>query len=235
METSLHKQLKLLYAGDPPRVEERMGGYRIDAVRELPSGGIELVEVQHGSLSAIRNKIAKLCEKHTVRVVKPIIRRKVLVRLDAPGGVEISRRLSPKQSSQLELFDDLVYFTRVFPHENLILESVLVDIEERRFEGHGRRRRWSKKDFQVEDQQLIEVHSTAEFRTAACLAELLPRTLAKQFGSLELATASGIKRHVAQKICYCLRNIGTVLEVDKIGNSRQYQLAQRRKRSRKQG
>ncbi|ADB19397.1 hypothetical protein Psta_4756 [Pirellula staleyi DSM 6068] len=235
METSLHKQLKMLYAGDPPRTEERVDGFRIDAVRPLSRGKLELVEVQHGSLSAIRDKIAKLCEKHIVRVVKPIVRRKVLVRLDAPGGTEISRRLSPKQASALELFEDLVYFTRVFPHKNLVLETVLVDIEERRFEGHGRRRRWSKKDFQVEDQQLLEVHATAEYRTAMCLAQLLPGSMPKQFGSLELAQAASIKRHIAQKICYTLRRIGTIRELEKIGNSRQYELAPRRKTVRQRG
>ena len=40
-----------------------------------------------------------------------------------------------------DLFDDLVHFTRVFPHRRLTLEVPLVDIEEWRYPGHGRRRR----------------------------------------------------------------------------------------------
>ena len=56
----------------------------------------------------------------------------------------------------LDVFDELVYFTRVFPHERLVLEVVLVDVEERRYPGRGkRRRRRAKGDFQIEDQLLV--------------------------------------------------------------------------------
>ena len=54
METSLHRDLKKLYAGDDSQTEVVLGGYRIDAV----SGG-RLIEIQHGSLSAIRDKIVR--------------------------------------------------------------------------------------------------------------------------------------------------------------------------------
>ena len=40
----------------------------------------------------------------------------------------------------VDLFDELVHFTRVFPHPRLALEVVLVEIEEWRYPGHGRRR-----------------------------------------------------------------------------------------------
>ncbi len=54
METSLHQQLKALYAGDHGQTEVKLGKYRIDAV---VAG--ELVEVQHGGLGAIRDKIRR--------------------------------------------------------------------------------------------------------------------------------------------------------------------------------
>ena len=76
METTLHRQLKALYAGTEARIEQRVAGYRIDAVR---AG--ELIEIQHGGLAAIRTKIARLLEEHTVLVVKPLIARKQLVKL----------------------------------------------------------------------------------------------------------------------------------------------------------
>ena len=44
----------------------------------------------------------------------------------------------------LDLFEELVHFTRVFPHPRLTLEVVLVEIEEWRYPGHGRRRRWRR-------------------------------------------------------------------------------------------
>src|SRR5688572_31021881 len=66
--TLFRSQLKDLYAGENARVEVRLDGFRIDVVR-----GDELVEIQHGSLSAIRRKIERLLKHHTVRVVKPIV------------------------------------------------------------------------------------------------------------------------------------------------------------------
>ena len=54
--------------------EVRLAGYRIDAVVDG-----ELIEVQHGSLAAIRDKVHRLLEEHRVRVVKPIVARKMLV------------------------------------------------------------------------------------------------------------------------------------------------------------
>ena len=55
-ETSLHRDLKALYAGDghAARREVRWGDYRIDVVT-----ADELVEIQHGSLAAIRGKDTK--------------------------------------------------------------------------------------------------------------------------------------------------------------------------------
>ena len=135
MESSLHKQLKTLYADDHAHLEHKLGQYRIDVACDG-----ELIEIQHGSLAAIRDKIQELTAHHRVLVVKPIIVRKQLIKLAAKHGGVVSRRLSPKKGDLLDLFDDLVYFTRVFPHQNLTLEAPLIDIEEWRYPGHGRRR-----------------------------------------------------------------------------------------------
>ena len=53
METSLHRQLKELYAADGGLTEQRLGRYRIDVVR-----GQQLVEIQLASLSAYRRNSA---------------------------------------------------------------------------------------------------------------------------------------------------------------------------------
>ena len=117
METSLHRQLKAHYAADGAQLEQRIGRYRIDVI-----DGDELIEIQLGSLSAIRDKIAVLVKEHQVRIVKPIIARKYLVKQKRVGGEVVSRRRSPKQGTVLDLFEELVHFTRVFPHPRLVLE-----------------------------------------------------------------------------------------------------------------
>lgn len=216
METSLHRQLKSLYVADAAQHEVVLGDYRIDAIR-----GNELIEVQHGSLAAIRDKIRRLLETHRVRVVKPIVARKTLVKLAEPGGEPQSTRKSPKRGTVLDLFDELVYFTRVFPHPRLTLEAVLVEVVETRYPGRGKRRRRRKPDqeYQTEDQQLVAVDSRHEFRKASDLLKLLPAKLPRPFHTGHLAEGLGVQRWIAQRIAYCLRHMGAVEEAGKTGNA----------------
>jgi hypothetical protein len=219
METSLHRQLKALYAtGAEPRTEVRLGPYRIDALRKNT-----LVEIQHGSLTAIRDKIARLLsDGHHVLVVKPLIAAKTIVKQDAQGGETISRRLSPKRAGVLDLFHELVYFTRVFPHPKLVLETPLVEVDELRYPGHGKRRRWRKDDHVVEDQLLVRVLESPCYRTTGDLWRLLPDTLPKPFHTGHLAEQLNVPRWVAQRIAYCLVKTGATREVGKAGNAKVY-------------
>jgi hypothetical protein len=225
METSLHRDLKRLYAGDDARTEVVLDKYRIDAI----SGG-ELIEIQHGSLAAIRDKIRRLLDNHRVLVVKPIVASKLLVKQNAAGGRVISRRQSPKRGKLLDIFDELVYFTRVFPHPHLTLEIVLVEVEEWRYPGHGRRRRWRRSDQIVADQKLVSVGQSIQLRRAADLLQLMPDELPTPFHTGHVAEQLGIRRHVAQRIAYCLREMKVVESIGKQGNARLYQRPKRRSR-----
>lgn len=233
METSLHRQLKWRYAGvapdgaAQPQTEVRFGEYRIDAI-----AGDELVEIQHGSLAAIRDKVSKLLAERTVRVVKPVVARKLLIKKDAKGGVEISRRQSPKLGAFVDVFKDLVYFTRVFPHPRLAIELVLVDVEEHRYPGHGRRRRRRDNDFQVEDQRLVAVREARLLRTPRDLVALVGATLPREFDTADLAAAAGLHRWEAQRIAYCWRNMGAAIVAGKRGNGILYKLTAQGKRRR---
>jgi hypothetical protein len=211
METSLHRQLKELYATGGGLIEQRVGSYRIDVVR-----GRELVEIQLASLSAIRDKIAVLVKKHDVLLVKPVVVTKHLVKLGQAGGQVVSRRRSPKQRTLLDVFEELVHFTRVFPHKRLTVEVPLIEIEEHRYPGHGRRRRYRDSDHVVEDQHLLEVHATHTFRTAADLTRLLPASLAQPFHTGQLAEGLGVDRWIAQRMAYCLRQTGAIRSVGKL-------------------
>lgn len=217
METSLHRQLKHIYAGPDAQTEVRLGRYRIDAV----CGGL-LVEIQHGSLAAIRTKIAALVQRHDVLVVKPIVAKRLLLKRSKPQGPIVDRRQSPKRGRLLDLFDELLYFRQVFPHPRLTLEVPLVEIEEYRYPGHGRRRRWRRDDHVVEDQHLLRVVETHRLCTADDLRQLLPPALPTPFDTAHLAQGLDVPRFVAQKIAYCLRHTGTIVEAGKRGNTRLY-------------
>ena len=214
METSLHRELKLIYAASPEDTEVRIGRFRIDAVN-----GKELIEIQHGGLSAIRDKIQKLLKDHRVRVVKTIIARKLLVKRKSRRGRVVERRLSPKRGQLLDVFGDLVHFTRVFPHPRLTLEVLLVEVEEWRYPGHGRRRRWRLRDFQIEDQKLLEIQGHRVIRRAKDLANMVPNSIPLPFDTQDLANALQIKRWEAQKGAYCLRHTGAAEPVGKRGNA----------------
>jgi len=223
METSLHRQLKERYLTEGAVVEQRFGRYRIDVAR--PG---ELVEIQLSSLTAIRDKIAALVKDHRVLLVKPIIARKVLVKMSRCGGRVTERRLSPKRGQLLDLFEELVHFTRVFPHRKLTLEVLLVEIEEWRYPGHGRRRWRRPGDHQVEDQRLVNVLEMHQFRSANDLCRFLPTSLPKPFHTGQIAEQLGIQRGIAQRMAYCLREMGAVKTVGKVRGAWLYERSKRR-------
>lgn len=223
METTLHRQLKDRYATPGAAIEQKLGRYRIDVVQRD-----RLVEIQVASLSAIRDKIAVLLKKHRVLVVKPLVVRKHLVKLRRAGGKVVSRRLSPKRQTLLDIFDELVHFTRVFPHRRLTLEVPLIEIEEWRYPGHGRRRRWRDNDHQVEDQKLLDVVEVHKFRHASDLCRLLPPALPRPFHTGHLAEGLGVERWIAQRMAYCLRETGAVQSVGKLRGAWLYEQPARR-------
>jgi len=224
METTLHRQLKDEFCDPGSEIEVKLGKYRIDVVN-----GKRLIEIQRSSLSSIRDKIADLLSQgYTVDVVKPLVARKQLVKLSGKDGDEVDRRWSPKRGTILDLFDELIYFTRVFPHPNLTLIAPMVQIKEVRYPGRGRRRRRRKGDFVIQDRSIVKLEEACFFRTVLDLQKLLPRRLPKQFGTKELAAALKVPRSQAQQIAYVLRKTGAVVETGKQGNAIICRLATKR-------
>ena len=104
MESTLHRQLKDRYGPDlGGRAEVRVGDYRADAID--PEG--RLIEVQAGPLGALKGKLARLLDAHEVRVVKPIVIERRIVRRDRADGPDRSSRRSPKRGELLDVFDEL--------------------------------------------------------------------------------------------------------------------------------
>lgn len=209
METSLHQQLKRCYAADDSNVEVVVGRYRIDAIRDE-----ELIEVQCASLSAIRAKCQNLLKRHQVRIVKPVIVRTRIAKIKKTGGQVVSRRLSPKRGSTLDVFEELIYFTRVFPHPNLTIEIPLIDVEQLRAPAK-KRRRW-RKDYRVQDVRLETIGGHYELRQPADLFQLIDWPSAPDhFNTADLANAIDRPRCFAQKVAYVLRQTGAINAVNR--------------------
>ena len=231
MERSIHHQLKRHYADGDENTEVTVGSFRIDAVRDN-----ELIEIQCASLSAIRDKTRRLVKRHQLRIVKPIVARKRLTKVTKVGGLPLSSRMSPKTGDLLDVFEELIYFTRVFPHPNLVLEVPLVQVEEYRAppaKKRKRRQRWKKK-FQVADVKLLSIDKTIELRTTGDLIKMLGwKRRPKQFNTADLAKATGRPRWSAQQIAYVLRNVGAIKQVDRDKNGIVYAIDRSKKTQKK--
>ncbi len=222
MEHSIHRQLKSLYVTDTDRHEVIVDGFRIDAV-----DGERLIEIQYGSLGAIRDKIRRLLRSHDVLVVKPLAERKQLLKRDVPNGPVVSTRKSPKKQTLWNLFDDLVHFVGVFPHPRLELEVLMTLQDEYRLPAEKKRR--VSRGYIVEDRLLAEVTDRAKLRTVDDLLAMLPDAIkpperTEPFSTADLAAAAGISRPLARKVAYCLRRCGLAQVVGKEGNAILYQL-----------
>jgi hypothetical protein len=216
METTLHRQLKELYAADDERREVSIDGYRIDAV----AGG-RLIEVQSAPLAAIRRKVRHLLERHDVLVVKPLAAHKLLITRKRTGGPVQSTRRSPRHETVYDLFAELVHFVEVFPHPRLTLHVLLTEQEEYRLPKKQRWRRGPK--FRVEDRRLAAVVGRHELRTTADLLQLLPPSLPAQFTTADIARELAIPRWLAQKMAYCLRQTQSMTTVGKAARAWLYE------------
>ncbi len=231
METSLHRQLKMNYATSVSNTEVTVHGYRIDAIGRRG----ELIEIQHASLGALRDKTRCLLAEQPkrVRIVKPIIARKTLVTLDAPGGEVLRRRLSPKRGDVLDIFLELVHFGTIFPHPKLILEVVMIEAEETRIDRARPSRRRGKR-YKTLEQSLVGIESRIEFAKLNDLLALLPLSeLPQPFDTAELAAAMSKPRWFAQKVAYCLRQAGAAKLVGKRGNSQLFETKRTRSKSKR--
>jgi len=202
-ESTLHAELKNHCSRPGDRQEVVVDGYHIDIVR-----GEELIEIQTACFAALKPKLAALVPTHPVRLVYPISREKVVVRLDRRKRKELSRRRSPKAAGLDELFLELVSIPDYMAHANFSLEVLFVAIEEIRVEdGKGS---WRRHGQSVLDRKLIAVLESRCFSTPEDFRALLPPDLETPFDSRALSAASGRPRWVAQKMLYCLRKMNAV-------------------------
>jgi hypothetical protein len=213
VETLLHRQLKARFGPEAGgRSEVVVGGFRVDAV--APDG--QLVEVQSGALGPLRAKLTRLLRDHRVRVVKPVVVSRRIVRRDAADGPDLSARLSPRRGAGFDVFDDLVGLVRLFPHPRLLIDVLAVAIDEvrvprRRRPGHA-----------VVDRRLRRVERTVSLREAGDLWTLLPEGLPEPFTTRDLADRLRRPVPFAQRVAYCLRLSGAAEARGKQGRRRVY-------------
>lgn len=196
-EGPLHASLKEWYRRPGDRLEVPLSGRQIDLVRDDL-----LVEIQTGSFAAIRSKLRELTREHPVRLVYPVPVEKWIVRIGASGEV-LGRRKSPRRGRLEEAFRELVSLPRLFLEDNFSFEILRVQVEEVR-QHHARRAR-RRKGWVVVERRLLGVLGKRSVARRCDLLAFLPETLEAPFTTADLARGLGIKRELAQKMAYCLR------------------------------
>jgi hypothetical protein len=215
-ENPLHKGLKEWAAGPEAAFEVPLEGYIIDAIVD----GV-LIEVQTRNFGAMRKKLQTLVESHPVRLVHPVSFEKWIVRVD-PDGVQLSRRKSPKRGRMEEVFSELVTFPKLMSERNFSLEVVMIQEEEIRLvdgKKHGRRRR---RDFVREERRLVSVLDSRRFVQPRDMAGLIPESVGEPFTTSDIAKGCNLPRFMAQKMAYCLREMGAIVAGERKKKGIQY-------------
>lgn len=217
-ERSLHSSIKKWYSLPGDEFEARVDGYIIDIVR-----GDLLIEIQTGGFASIRDKLGCLITRHPVLLIHPIPAEKWIVRVAASGDEIVSRRKSPKRGKLADLFDELVRIPDLIKDENLAIEVMMTREEEIRCaDGKGS---WRRKGVSIRDRKLLEIVEVVRFANGEDFLGLLPRDLQQPFSNRGLADAMGISVHRSRRMTYCLRKMGVVRQVGKVGNELLFAIA----------
>jgi hypothetical protein len=210
-ESPLHAALKAWYCRPGDRAEMEVDGFVIDLVR-----GDLLIEIQTSGFSGIKDKLVALTAHHPLRLVYPIPLEKWIVKQDGDGE-RIGRRKSPKRGQVEDVFWELVSFPQLLAHPSFSLEVLLTREDEVRRHRPGRA--WRRRGWVTEERRLLDVVSRHRFETPESLAPLLPDSLPEPFTTADLAAAIGRPRRLAQKMAYCLREMGTIDPAGKRGRA----------------
>lgn len=194
-EGSLHAAMKECIAEPGDELEVALDGFVIDIRR-----GDLLIEVQTGSFAAMGRKLDRVLSEYQVLIVHPIA---VETYLHKPGA---KPRRSPKRGDIYSLFDELVSMPTLLDHPHLAIEVALVVVDKHQREDPTMRR--NRGGWRTYDRGLREIRSRHHFAEVGDLRSLIPDGLPPVFTTADLASAAKTPRHRAQKMAYCLRDIG---------------------------
>jgi hypothetical protein len=214
-EKSLHVALKAWYAREGDRFEVSIDGYVIDILRNDL-----LIEIQTRNFASLKRKLETLLQHHRVRLVYPVPAERWIVKIATEGSIELSRRRSPKRGKVLDVFTELVYMPRLIMHPGFALEVLLVRDEEIRLDdGRGS---WRRKGWSIHDRRLLEVIESVIFTGRQDFRALLPDDLPSQFTTGELAARLRVRKSLAGKLVYTLKQLEILIPAGKRGRAPLY-------------
>ena len=211
-ESSLHSDLKLWYKESEDQLEAPVENFIIDIVRDNL-----LIEIQTKNFSQIKKKLERLIVNHKILLIHPIVKDKWIINVESQSNRAISKRLSPKHSSYVDIFEELIRIPELISNPNFTIELPLVQIEEyRKNEGN---RSWRRKGWSIYDKRLVNVLEKKVFCSPIDFLMLKPSKLKPPFTNAELAYSLEKPVRLAQKMSYCLRKMGILKVVGKQGKA----------------
>ena len=216
-ESSLHKTLKFRYSGGGS-TEEEVAGFVADGIN--PDG--EIVEIQIGSFAPLKKKMAAFTSRAKVNIIHPIIIKKYIELYDKKGKL-LYRRKSPRQGSEYDLFNNLLYAPELVLIPDLRIELALVDVLEKRIrDGKGS---WRRKGASIKDRELAAWHGCLYLNSPADYHRFIPFADSEEFTAAQLAEKAGIDAGLAGKTVYVLKKINVIKKTGVTGRAWLYQLS----------
>lgn len=216
-EKALHAALKAWYAKPGDKIETPVAGFIIDIVRDNL-----LIEIQTRNFSAIKRKLLTLTGSHPVHLIYPIAKEKWIVKQPQDGQGRATRRKSPKRGRIEMLFDELVSFPQLLADDNFTLEVLFIQEEEVR--RYTPQRNWRRRGWVTDERRLLEVVECRSFASPNDMLACVPGSLPETFTTTDLAAAASLSRRLAQKMAYCLREMGVFKPAGKRGRAILYTL-----------
>lgn len=211
-ESSLHAALKLWYKEPEDKLEVPVENFIVDIVRNDL-----LIEIQTKNFSIIKRKLEKLISNYRILLIHPIIKDKWIINVESQSNRSISKRLSPRHNSYVDIFEELIRIPELISNPNFTIELPLVQIEEfRKNDGNGN---WRRKGWSIYDRKLVKVLEKKVFYTPVDFLMLKPTSLKTPFTNADLAHSLKKPLSLARKMSYCLRKMGIIRVVGKKGRS----------------
>ena len=213
-ESSLHASVKQLYSRPGDLLEAKVDNSIIDIVRNDI-----FVEIQTGHFIGLKGKLEKHLGQTPILVVYPISLDKQILRIAKDGHI-ISSRKSPKHGKAEDLFSELVSIVKYVNHPNFSLEIVFIE-EETIWTDDGRGS-WRRRGWSILDRRLVKVMGRMLFKHPLDYKALIPISLKGPFTSYDLAKEAGLRRSLASKMVYCLKMMGVIELIGKMGRYNLY-------------
>ena len=226
-EKRLHKTLKSFFCDDPEchevrikpngdiggRGESGKGGYIADIFRDG-----EIIEIQTGSLYALKSKIRFYLEEtdYIVTVVHPLAGIKYLSWIDTESGSVMSRRRSPKKKGLADAIPELYWLSDMLGNERLHFCFPILELDEYRLlDGWSRDKKRGSNRFELIPVELIDMECLA----ARDVRSLFPEGISGEFTSKDFSRLTGFKGRKLYNTITLFCKVGVIERGEKRGRS----------------